>query len=261
MEIGDSFIPTAGAVGLLPMVTYFFMVVAMLVFLGIFIAAYACTKYQPPGPQRLVLTLIAVDAAVSGMVYFLLQFYYHELLTELPAVTDVADRQTLIREAYNAFGSYRCMAWFITTPLLLLLVIAPLRLRWQSNKRLLMSLFVASLLLVFTGYIGSQQLSFDNEIQAGPWLGWGSLPVLCYGYISITFYRLWKSVSQANGYFSNMARLFVISQGIYIACYFLTLSSIDFNWIHLARTLTDVVSQAGIGLFACLSWSGRGISD
>ncbi len=259
MELADSFIPTAGTVGLLPIVTYFFMVVAMFVFLGLFIVALASRSTLPPGPTpsryQLLPVGMAVAAAVSGLVYYLIQSYYQDLLAELPAVPDATDRQTLIRESYNAIGQYRYMAWFVTTPLLLMLVVAPLRLSWESNKRLLAGLFAAALLMVFTGYIGHQQVSFDNEIQAGPKVGWGSLSVLCYGYISVTLYRRGKALDQAHGHFRTMALLLAGSWGIHWLVYGLTVSAVDFNWLHIASTLTDVISQLGIGLTSYLTWS------
>ncbi|WP_020605100.1 bacteriorhodopsin [Spirosoma spitsbergense] len=259
MEIADSFIPTAGAVGLLPMVTYFFMVVAMFISLGIFITAITQNRSQPSNltvhPQQLVPTLLAVVSASTGLVYYLIQLHYHDLLAEFPTVSDATDRQTLIRESYNAIGQYRYVAWFMTAPLLLLLVIAPLRLPWESSKRLLTGLLAAALLMVFTGYIGHQQVSFDNEIQPGPKLGWGSISLVCYGYISITLYRRWKASGQAQGHFRTMALLFVGSWGIYLLGYGLTVLPIDFNWLHITYTITDVTSQIGIGLISYVTWS------
>ena len=205
MELADSFIPAAGAVGLLPMVTYFFLVVATFIFLGIFILAITQNRNQTSNlnahSQRLVLSLLAISSAVTGLVYYLLQLYYRDLLAEFPAVSDATDRQTLIRESYNAIGQFRYMAWFITAPLLLALAISPLRLPWESSKRLLTGLFAAALLMVFTGYIGHQQLTFDNEILAGAKLCWGGVSLLCYGYIVITLYRHWKASGQAQGHF------------------------------------------------------------
>lgn len=258
MEIADSFVPTAGIVGLLPIVTYFFMVVAVFIALGIFITAVTLNRNQPSDltahPHHLVPIILAIVSASTGLVYYLIQLYYHNLLAEFPAVSDTTDRQTLIRESYNAIGQYRYMAWFMTAPLLLLVVISPLSLLWKSNKQLLIRLLSAALLMVFTGYIGHQQLSFDNEIQAGPKLGWGGVSLLCYGYISITLYRLWKDKGQSHRNFGIMALLFVGSWGIYLLGYGLTVLSIDFNWIHIAYTLTDLVSQIGIGLVSYLTW-------
>ncbi|WP_332368576.1 hypothetical protein [Spirosoma telluris] len=48
MEVANTFIPTAGTVGLLPMVTYFFLVVAMFVFLGMFIFSLVPKKSSLP---------------------------------------------------------------------------------------------------------------------------------------------------------------------------------------------------------------------
>ena len=259
MEIADSFVPTAGTVGLLSMVTYFFMVVAVLISLAIFITTITQNRNQPSPPnmppRRLVLTLLAIASASTGLAYCLIQLYYHHVLTEFPIVSDATDRQTLIRESYNAIGQYRYMVWFVTAPILLILVVAPLGLPWKTNKRLVVSLLAATLLMVFTGYIGHQQLSFDNEIMTGPKLMWGGISFLCYGYIAISLYRLWKEKGQSDRQFRTMALVFVSSWGIYLLGYGLTVSSIDFNWIHIAYTLTDMVSQISIGLISYVTWS------
>ncbi len=241
------------------MVTYFFMVVAGFIFLGIFILAVTQNRTQPLNltthSQRLMPSLMAVGSATAGLVYYLLQLHYRDLLAEFPAVSDAADRQTLIRESYNALGQYRYVAWFITAPTLLVLVVAPLNLSWKASKQLVIRLLVASLFMVLTGYIGHQQLSFDNEIMVGPKLMWGGISLLGYGYITMTLYRLWKEQGQSTGHFRTMALLFVGSWGIYLLGYGLTVLPIDFNWLHITCTLTDAVSHIGIGLISYLAWS------
>ncbi len=265
MEIVDSFIPTAGAVGLLPMVTYFFMVVAMFVFLGLFIFALASRSTLPPGPTlshyQLMPVGMAVAAAVSGLVYYLIQSYYHDLLAELPAVPDATDRQTLIRESYNAIGQYRYMAWIITTPLLLVQGVLLLKIDLRESIRPILTLFITGSLLAFAGYIGHQQLSFDNEIVVGPKLLVSPVVCVCYAVIFIGFRRFDRAYATLPVTYRLAKRIVLVSLGIYVACYFLTLSNIDFNWIHLILTLTDVISQAGVGLLAYLAWSGSRIAD
>jgi hypothetical protein len=130
-----------------------------------------------------------------------------------------------------------------------------LRLPWQANKRRLTGLLAAALLMVFTGYIGHQQLSFDNEIQAGAKIGWGSISALCYGYISVTLYQLWKASDQAHWYFRTLALLFAGSWGVHLLVYGLTVSPIAFNWLHIANTLTDVISQLGASVVSYVTWS------
>ena len=254
MNLADHFIPTAGAVGLLPMVTYFFMVVAILAFLGLFILALTACAVSLVGltaPQhRHLPVLTAVAAAVTGLIYYLIQSYYFSLLAELPPVSDPADRQTLIREAYNAIGQYRYMAWFITTPLLLIQLFALLNLQLQANKRMLVTLLGAALFMVFAGYLGHEQLSFDNEIQVGPKVSWGLASALAFGFIAFTLNRLGKESGKA--YPNSRPALFIFLAGwaVYFLGYFLTTLAVDFNWIHMAYTLMDLVTVTGIGLIS-----------
>lgn len=265
MKLADSFIPTAGAVGLLPMITYFFMIVALFAFLGIFLFALASRSTGLPAPAssryQLMPAGMAVAAAVSGLVYYLMQSYYHDLLAELPAVTDDTDRQTLIRESYNAIGQYRYMAWFITTPLLLLQTVLMLNLDLIKSSRPLLSLLGIGSLLAFAGYVGHQQLSFDTEIIAGSKLGLSPAVAGCYAITFICFRRFDRAFTTLPLTYRLAKRIMLVSLGIYVACYFLTISRIDFNWIHLILTLTDVASQAGVGLLAYLTLSGKQMAD
>ncbi len=257
MNIADSFIPTAGVDGLLPMVTYFFMVVATYAFLSFFVFALvtrpttALTAQSPL--TNLSFFLTAGVAAVAGLSYFLIQGHYHTMLAELATVTDISDRQTLIREAYNAIGQYRYMAWAVTVPLLLLQVISPLKIPAVTRKKTLLTLLPVSFFMILAAYIGHEQLSFDNEIQTGPKLIWGAVSMAGYAVISLTLYRLWKQVnSTIQPGEQRIYRLVVKSVGTfwltYPVGYILTLTPIDFNWIHILYTLADVISLIGIGL-------------
>ena len=256
MHIADSFIPTAGVDGLLPIVTYFFFVVATYAFLSFFVFALVArptTALTAQSPLTNLSFFLTAGVAVAGLSYYLIQGYYHTMLAELATVTDIGDRQTLIREAYNAIGQYRYMAWAITVPLLLLKIVSLLKIPAVTRKKTLLTLLPASFFMILVGYVGHEQLSFDNEIQTGPKLIWGAVSMAGYGLISLTLYRLWKQVNstvQPDG--QRIYRLVVISFGTfwltYPVGYILTLTPIDFNWIHILYTLADVISLIGIGL-------------
>ena len=253
MDVANTFIPTAGAVGLLPMTTYFFMVVAMLAFLGVFIFSLTFPRLLLPDlgspTHRLLPLLTAVAAAVSAIVYYLIQSHYHNVLAELVPVTDATDRQTLIRESYNAIGQYRYMAWFITAPLLLVQLVVMAGVPLGSMKKRLWVLLTAAFVLVFSGYVGHQQLSFDNEIQTGAKLLWGLVSVAAYGFIILTLKQTGNLPDRKPGQYDKIMRLlFVGGWGIYLLGYFLTTLAVDFNWIHIAYTLTDLVTLTGFCL-------------
>ena len=252
MEVAHKFLPTAGVVGLLPMVTYFFMVVAIFSFLGCFLFTLATLSSVHP-KRRTVHTLTAIISAIATITYYLIQTDYRNLLTELSTVSDTTDRQTLIRESYNAIGQYRYMDWFVTAPLLLLQIIFALNLRLEEIKRPLATLLIMASFLFFVSYIGHQQLSFDNEIQVSPKVGWGLLATLAYGFILLTLYRLWNQFSEQKNPESQRAyRLTALitagGWGVYLLGYFLTVTDVDFNWIHLAFTITDLVTKIGVGI-------------
>lgn len=252
MEVTNSFIPTAGVVGLLPMVTYFFLVVTMFAFIGNFIFTLS-TQSAISSEYRVIHALTTVIAVVAGASYYVIQSYYHNMLAELATVTDINDRQTLIRESYNAIGQYRYMAWAITTPLLLIQIVSVLKAELIVIKRQLVMLLAASFFMVLTGYIGHQQLSFDNEILPGPKLIWGAISALGYVVILLTLYRLWKqfgdqiSPNQQRTY-QQMALIIATFWSVYLLGYLLTVVDIDFNWIHSVYTIGDLVTCIGIGL-------------
>ena len=240
------------------MVTYFFLVVATYAFLSFFVFALVTRPNTPLTYQsplaNLSFFLPAGIPAVAGFSYYLIQGYYHTMLTELATVTDSSDRQTLIREAYNAIGQYRYMAWIITVPLLLLQVVSLLKIQPDTHKKTLTTLLTASFFMILTGYIGHQQLSFDNEIQIGPKFIWGAVSMVGYVLISLTLYRLWKqtvgshSQPEEHRIYRWIGFAFGTFWVIYPVGYMLTLTSVDFNWIHIAYTLADVISIVGVGI-------------
>ncbi|WP_461092063.1 bacteriorhodopsin [Spirosoma gilvum] len=261
MEVAHSFIPTAGTAGLLPMITYFFLIVAMIAFAGNFVfTLFSYTRLSSTPeipPYKQMPNILAICAVALGFVYYLIQTHYHEMLAELPTVTDPNDRQTLMRESYNAIGQYRYMGWAITTPLLLLHMLLVANLRLDVIKRPLASLLLSTVFMVLASYIGHQQLSFDNEIQVGPKLTWGLIALMDYVFILFTLNRIRTGFAEATRSNQPLIRFTVlpilISWGLYLLGYFLTLLPIDFNWIHILLTLTDLVSSIDIGLVAYLT--------
>ncbi|MFD2571131.1 bacteriorhodopsin [Spirosoma soli] len=257
MELADKFIPTAGVVGILPMITYFFLVVTTYAFLGHFI--FALASRTSVGPEhRTSQILTAMIAAVAGLSYYLIQYYYHDLLTELARVTDPNDRQTLIRESYTAIGQYRYMDWAVTTPLLLIKILLMLRIPLHEIKRPLASLLAADFFMILTGYIGEQQMSFDNEILVGPKLIWGAVSTLGYAVIPFVLYQLWKqfahrALPEEQQAYRLMALTTVTFWGVYPIGYILTVFNIDLNYIHIAFTIADVINKVGVGVVAYLA--------
>ena len=258
MESANTFIPTAGQVGLLPMFTYFSLLVAAFGFLGLFLFGLLASRSQPlANPKRwLMPVLIAVAAAVSGLTYVIIQSHYYTMLSELAPVTDPTDRQTLIRESYNAIGQYRYVAWFVTTPVLLFLLVLMLRVRLLKSVRPLLALLGAGAFLALAGYIGHQQLSFDNEIIVRAKLIVGLFLVLVYVLVWVSLHRFEKVFFELPWMYRLAKRITLSCLGVYVLGYFLTLTSINFNWLHIACTLADVVNQLGVAVLAYINWTG-----
>lgn len=254
MEVANQFIPTAGAVGLLPMVTYFFLIVTVYAFLAQFIFALATRNSVVP-EHRTAQVLTALIALVAGASYFLMQDFYRALLAELATVTDPTDRQTLSRESYNAIGQYRYMDWAITTPLLLLKMVLMLRIPLTTVKRPLAVLLLADFFMILTGYIGEQQLGFDNEILSGPKLLWGAVSTVGYGVIPVVLYRFWKQFADRaqpaeQRAYRLMALTTVTVWGVYPIGYILTVVGLNTDWIHIAFSVADLINKVGVGLVA-----------
>ncbi|QJW91509.1 bacteriorhodopsin [Spirosoma taeanense] len=261
MELADTFIPTAGTVGLMPMVTYFFLIVTTYAFLGTFLFAWA-TRDQVVAEHRTAHILTAVISAIAGLSYFLIQGYYHDLLVELGTLPSPDDRRTLIRESYSAINQYRYMDWAVTTPLLLVKMVLMLRLSWREQKRPLTILLLADFFMILTGFIGEQQLSFGNEIQVGPKLIWGAVSTVGYVLVLLTLYRLWQQFAgrvqpRERWAYRLMALTTVTFWGVYPIGYILTVFDIDLNWIHIAFSVADLINKAGVGLVAYVASTGE----
>ncbi|MCX6218884.1 bacteriorhodopsin [Spirosoma sp.] len=256
MEIADSFVPTAGVVGILPLVTYFFLVVATYTFVGTFIAALAVRPAMPAQhDQSLPLILTAVTTAIAGFSYYQIQGYYHDMLAELVTVTDPENRQVLIRESYNAIGQYRFMDWAVTIPLLLIQALTIQNTNSGRSTRTLVTLVTAGLFTILTGYIGHQQLAFDNEIMVGPKLIWGAISMLGYAFIGRILLGIWRqSADQVQPDERRISKLVATSVAAFAVAYpigyVLSLTAIDFNLIHILYTTTDLISKVGLGLAA-----------
>ncbi|QIP16731.1 bacteriorhodopsin [Spirosoma aureum] len=259
MKLSDTFIPTAGAVGLLPMVTYFLLMVTMYAFLGNFIFALSA-RTRVSSSYQTSQTLVAIISAIAGLSYFFIQGYYHDLLAELTTLSDAENRQTLIRESYNAIGQYRYMEWAVTTPLLLLNMVLMLRIDLRSVKRPLLIMLLADFFMILAGYIGEQQLAFDNEILVGPKLLWGGVAAIGYVMIPVTLRKFWKrfashALPQEQWAYRLMALSTVTFWGVYPIGYILTVFSFDTNWLHIAFSLADLINKIGVGLVTY--WAGK----
>lgn len=259
MKLSDTFLPSAGVVGLLPMVTYFILVVAMYAFLATFLFT-SMTLSTVRSEFRISYVISTMISAVAGCSYFLIQSAYRDVLAELTTLTDAGNQQVLIRESYNLLSSFRYMGWAVTIPLLLLQTTFVTNSPVREIRKPLTIILLASVFIILTSYIGGQQLGFDHEIQIGPKLIWGVLSIIGYVVVGTFLRRGWTqtgdgTASEAQQAYRMMALSIVTVLGIYQVGYWLTLAPIDFNWIQLTISIADLVSIIGATLV--LYWVSR----
>ena len=256
MTFATDFVPTAGEVGMLPMLTYFFMTFAAYCFLGNVVFSFLTNQSVAP-EHRISRSYGGVIAAVAGVSYLLITRFYHGMLQDLSHLTDPAARAALIRHSYNAIGQYRYMDWAVTTPLLLLKASSMLRIRYHEAITAITVMLLADFFMVVTGYIGEQQLTASGEIIASGKLLWGAISTVGYVVAVVALYGLYKRFAARGNDLERWGFRFiglttVTTWGVYPLGYMLTLTSIDLNYIHLAFSVFDVFNKVGISVVAYL---------
>jgi sensory rhodopsin len=257
MTFGDSFVPTAGEVGIVSMLTYFFMAVAAYFFLGNLIFSLA-TRGSVAPEHRISRVYGAIIAAVAGVSYLLITHFYHEFLHELSRLgAHTPQGEALTRRSYQAIGQFRYIDWAVTTPLLLLKTVSMLRIDFKEATKAIVWLLVADFFMVLTGYIGEQQLTASGEIIGSTKLLWGAISTVGYLVVPFILYGLYKRFA-ARGHeqerwgFRFMAFTTVTSWGVYPLGYLLTLTNIDLNYIHIAFSIADIFNKTGVAIVAYL---------
>ena len=259
MELDGHFLPTAGDVGLLPMVTWFFMVVAFYAFVGNFIFALASRTSVAP-EHRTSRIFTAIIAAVAGISYYLIQDYYRHMLADMAELNTPVERLALTRLTYNAIGQLRYMDWAITTPLLLLKTVTMLKIQPHEAKKSIAALLLADFFMVLTGYIGEQQLDpATDDILVLPKLIWGGISTLGYLVIPYVLWQLGKrfkerALPEEWRAFRLMALSTVTTWGVYPIGYILTtFEDFNLNWIHISFSIADIINKVGVGVIAYLA--------
>ena len=258
MDFADSFLPTAASVGLLPMLTYFFMIIAAYAFVANFLFAVLGKGSVAP-EHRVSRYFTAMIAAVAGISYFLITHFYHSVLKEVAHTADPVTRDHIFRTAYNAVGQLRYMDWLITTPLLLLKMVAMLKVQPHQAKSTITWLLLGDVFMIITGYIGEQQLDASGDILVAPKLIWGAVSTVGYVVVLLMLSRIWKNFKEKakpeeRTAFKYLALGTVTTWGVYPIGYILTtLRGIDVNYIHIAFSVADVVNKVGAGFVAYLA--------
>ncbi|WP_027483014.1 bacteriorhodopsin [Deinococcus pimensis] len=255
MDLAGFFVPTAGEVGLLEQVTHYTLFATMLAFLAASVF-FLTTQNRVVPEHRASMVLHAIICLVAGVSYFFIQDHYRHYLQVIATVGDPAERLNLTREAYVAIGQTRYMDWTVTTPLLLLANVLILRVRTRYVLAPVTVMLLADVLMIFTGYLGENQITDGGTILAGPRLVWGTVSTVFYliaVYILFTRFRAYQRAAQREEEraFKTMALATVTTWGVYPVGYLLALiTDFDLNWVHVAFSVADVVNKIGIGLVA-----------
>ena len=257
MNFSNSFLPISSSVGLLAMLTYYFMIFACYSFIGSFIFSWLGKSSVAP-EHRVSRYFSAIIAAVAGISYALIAHFYHEFLRQL-SETDAGQRDHLNRVAYNAIGQLRYIDWGITTPLLLLKTVTMLKIQPHQAKSSIFWLLFADLFMIVTGYIGEQQLDATGEIIANSKLAWGAVSTVGYIIIPIILYGLWKRFAAAaqpeeRRAYKWLALSTVTTWGVYPIGYIVsTFQSVNPNYIHIGFSIADVINKVGAAVVVYLA--------
>jgi len=258
MDFLNSFVPTAAQVGVLPMVTYYCMIVAFYAFVGSFLSA-VMTRGSVAPEHRVSRDFTAIIAAVAGISYFIIQDDYRHMLGVISHLRNPADREVFMHASYQAIGQYRYMDWAVTTPLLLLKAVTMLKVKPHEAKSSIFWLLLADVFMIVTGYIGEQQLGANGSILVGNKLMWGAISTVGYIFIPIILFSLWKRFAERaqpeeRRAFKIMGLCTVTLWGVYPVGYLLTmLPNFDLNWVHISFTIADILNKVGIGVVAYLA--------
>lgn len=257
------FVPSAGDVGVLQIVTYYFLVVAFLAFVANTIFALG-SKSEVAPEHRASRLWTACIAAVAGISYFVIQDNFQHFLgtyaKEIANGADAARQNDLIRDAYNTIGQYRYMDWTITTPLLLLKIVSMLKIKPHQAPWAIALLLTADVFMVLTGYIGQAQYTSGEDIMLGGKFFWGTISTIGYIIIPIVLYRLYRKFAHQGEHeerlaFRLMALTTVTFWGVYPLGYMATylFPDMNFNWIHIAFTIADIINKVGVGAIAYMA--------
>lgn len=250
MTTTSDFVPTADVVGMLPMITYFFLIVTAYAFLGSLI--FSLTTGASIAPEhRISRTYGAIIAAVAGVSYLLISRFYHGMLYDLSRATTAEGREALVRHSYYAIGQYRYLDWAVTTPLLLLEATSMLRIRFREAAGAITLLLLADFFMILTGYIGEQQFTTNGESMAGAKLLWGAVSTVGYLVVPYVLYGLYKRFAERGNAterwgFRFIALTTVTTWGVYPVGYLLALTHFDLNYIHISFSIADVFNKVGV---------------
>ena len=259
MDLINSYIPMTGdGLSLLDVFTYYILMITFFCFAAsFFFSWFTRTHVAPEHNTSRVFT--AIICLVAGISYFIISTYFKDYLQELRTITDPDARQAFAHKGFMAIGQLRYMDWLVTTPLLLIKMISVLRVKYSRIAGWVVTIVLADIFMIVTGYIGQQQLDGTGSILITSHMIWGAISTI--GYLVVLYgmyhiYRTYKSEAKPieRKAFKWMAGTLVTLWGVYPIGYILSAVApdLDPNYLNIAYSVADVINKAGIGIVAYL---------
>lgn len=260
MQFPQSFVPTAAQVGAVAMLTEWLLLAATYAFLGAAVF-FAITRLSVAPRRRAAMAILAAGSLISALNYWTISAYFHDMLHQLAATADAPSKRRLIHDAYLAIAPCRSAAWAVTMPLLALVIPSTLNTRLREMARPVAGLMAAALVAVLAGYLGEQQINADGAVASrARWL-FGLAALGAYAVVPGLLYRViaprfggWADHDEARA-FRAMCRMTLTAWSVYPLAYLVPLLApgLNFNWLHIAVTLADLVNQLGVGAICYLA--------
>ena len=261
MQFPQTFVPMGSRVGVLPMITEFFLLTAAFAFLGAFVFFLASKNSVAPRHRSASINS-AVIMLVAGASYWLIRTYYHDMLHQIDAIADAGARRKVMHDAFLAINQYRYMDWAVTTPLLLLNMVLILRVKPREILGPLALLLAADFWMILAGFIGEQALDpHDGTVLVWHRLAWGGVSTI--GYLGVLFmlFRFFKPRFGTRGEdetataFQLMILSTVTFWGVYPIGYMIpaVFPKWDLNSVHIAFTVADLINKIGLAVVAYLA--------
>lgn len=262
----EHFIPTAGEVGILPMLvefTFFSAYIAM----GAAFVFFLVERNRVGRGHKLTVLISGLIVGVAAFHYFYMKGLYQPSLEQLAAAENLEEKKQIVKQTFLGIINFRYMDWLITTPLMLIKFPLLLNVKGKERTLMLITLAVADVFMIVTGYVGEQQLDAAGNVLTGARLTWGAISTV--GYAVIVYVLLTKgrslagqSTDEVKSAF-NTALLFVlIGWGIYPLGYMVPafFPEANLNWVNLTYNIGDAVNKIGFGFafyFAAMSMTAK----
>ena len=256
MYFADTYLPTTAADGLIAVLAWYTMIVAMFALLASVVFSWLTRTHVAPehNTSRVLTSAVCLVAALS---YYAMQEYFRMYLGSVEGPVSYEAH----KKAFLAIGQLRYMDWAVTTPLLIIKMFMVVHAGPDKNARLLITAVVADLFMIVAGYIGEQQLDADGNILVTARLMWGAISTLGYLVVVYCLYRVYRDYyPAANRHeqraFKWSALTVVTLWGVYPIGYILiAVTTVDPNWLHIAYSAADVVNKVGVGILVYLAGS------